>query len=62
MENNLFIKFVEIFVFHSIAVTVMGSTESVYALTAALLTRNTHKAKTQVWQEWKWLSRKHFNQ
>lgn len=32
--------------FHSIAVPVMESTASVYALTAALLTTNTHKAKT----------------
>lgn len=38
---------IETFVLHTIAITVMDSPATIYARTAALLTRNTHKAKTQ---------------
>lgn len=37
---------IEIFVLHTVAITVMDIPASIYALTAALLTRNTHGAKT----------------
>lgn len=43
MENNLKMDCIEIFVLYTVAITVMDSPTSIYALTAALLTRNTHR-------------------